>query len=232
MVTAGYVFHCRLNATTLDPTFFADALTNPLRHRLQHGCWSRWSKRAAAIKTESRPKLIEFLKRASPAALALITALAFSPAAQAAEAHHPGHPGGGIHIGGGGGGGGGRPIAVVPHNIAPGLQGGGVKHNYNGNPARPLGLVPNRHQNPGAGIVSRHPGGGVTKHWDRDGDHDGDHHEHHAHHRRGHLFVYGVPYYDNYYDDSYGDDTCRYFWHRYQQTGNPKWKWRYYDCIG
>jgi hypothetical protein len=172
--------------------------------------------------------MIEFLKRTG-AAVAVMTAMAVSPAAQAAESRHQGHPGGGIHIGGGGGGGGGgRSFGVVPHKIAPGFQGGGIKRNYGGNAAGPIGLVPNRHQNPGPGLVSKHPGGGNAKHWNNGGDR----HERRAHHRRGHLFVYGVPAYDTYYDDSYGAYNCRYYWHRYQQTGNPKWKWRYYDCIG
>lgn len=180
--------------------------------------------------------MIEVLRRTG-AAVAVMTALAFSTAAQAAEAGHAGHAGGGIHMGGGAGGGGGTPFGGIPHKIAPGFQGGGFKHNYGGNTVGPIGIAPHQHQNTGQnagpGIVLKHPGGGVTKHWDRDGDHDGDHHEHHARHHRGHLFVYGVPAYDNYYyDDSYGDDTCRYYWQRYQQTGNPKWKWRYYDCIG
>jgi hypothetical protein len=180
------------------------------------------------------PNMIDLLKR-SAAAAAMIGALAFSPTAHAAEAGHMGHPGGGIHIGAGGGGGGGTPFGAMPHRVAPGFQGGGIKHNYSGNQAGPIGLMPNRHQNPRPGIVSSHPGGGNVKHWNNGGDRDGDHHEHHQHHRR-HLFVYSLPAYDNYYDDSYddsyGDNTCRYYWHRYQQTGNPKWKWRYYDCIG
>jgi hypothetical protein len=171
--------------------------------------------------------MITFLKRTG-ALVAVVATLALSPVAEAAQA---GHPSGGIHIGGGaGGGGGGAPVGIMPHHIAPAHPGGGVKHIYGGNGPGPVGLAPHHKPNSLPGVATQHPGGGINKHWDHKGDNDGDHHEHHAHHRH-HLFVYGVPYYDNFYDDSYGD-TCGYYWRRYQQTGNPKWKWRYYDCIG
>ncbi|MEQ1672697.1 MAG: hypothetical protein ABL893_17740 [Hyphomicrobium sp.] len=48
--------------------------------------------------------------------------------------------------------------------------------------------------------------------------------------RRNHFYV--TPFY---YSDAYAystlDDECRYFWRRYLQTGNVKWKRRYYQCI-
>ena len=62
-------------------------------------------------------------------------------------------------------------------------------------------------------------------------DHDGYAYGHDRHHHRRHIYVYDVPVYSG--DDDYnnGDRACAYYWQRYQRTGNPKWKYRYYDCI-
>ena len=61
------------------------------------------------------------------------------------------------------------------------------------------------------------------------GNHEGNfgHNRHHHHNR---FFAYSVPLYD--YDYSYGySNGCGWLWQRYLNTGNPRWKHRYYECI-
>lgn len=60
----------------------------------------------------------------------------------------------------------------------------------------------------------------------------------HHRHRGLRFYTYGAPayyYYDTYpiYDEYYDDADagCAHLWKRYLRTGNPKWKYRYYDCI-
>jgi hypothetical protein len=56
---------------------------------------------------------------------------------------------------------------------------------------------------------------------------------HHRRHRGLRFYSYGAPFlYDDYaYSYDYADDGCYVYWNRYLRTGNPKWKYRYYDCI-
>lgn len=63
---------------------------------------------------------------------------------------------------------------------------------------------------------------------------------HHHRHRRGGLrfYSYGAPYfYDDFYDYGYDysafdDDSCGYYYRKWQQTGSSRWRIRYYNCIG
>jgi hypothetical protein len=72
----------------------------------------------------------------------------------------------------------------------------------------------------GGGGIAHNPG----RHYN---GHQG---ENRRHHGRRNTIIYAVPSYDDYAYSS-GDDDCRYYWRRYQRTGNPIWKYRYYDCI-
>ncbi|MCB1485197.1 MAG: hypothetical protein KDJ17_09935, partial [Hyphomicrobiaceae bacterium] len=42
-------------------------------------------------------------------------------------------------------------------------------------------------------------------------------------------YGYALPYY--YMDNYYYGGSCAWLWRKWLQTGNPKWKYRYYDCI-
>lgn len=55
----------------------------------------------------------------------------------------------------------------------------------------------------------------------------------HVGRRGGYRYGYGVgvPYYFDSYSFIDDDNECSYLWRRYKRTGNPKWKYRYYDCI-
>jgi hypothetical protein len=64
-------------------------------------------------------------------------------------------------------------------------------------------------------------------------DHGHDHGDHHGHHGRFPIFIgggYGGYYDDYYYGGDYGG--CGYEWSRWQRTGNPYWRNRYYACAG
>lgn len=71
---------------------------------------------------------------------------------------------------------------------------------------------------------NRGGGGGIAH---NPGRHDNGHNRRH----RNRVY-YAVP---SYSYDSYAysgfDGDCRYYWRRYQRTGNPVWKHRYYQCI-
>ena len=169
----------------------------------------------------------------SMAGAAIIAAAAFIPSAAAVGMAHGGHGGGGIHMGGNFGGG--AHFNAAPHFNMQSHPMGTVKH-WNGG-GNPIALAPHRQVNPGPGpvpghvVTQRHFDKGVARHVERHFDHDGDHPQHHRHHRN--FFVYGYPSNDRYYDySSYNDGTCGYYWNRYLRTGNLKWKYRYYDCIG
>lgn len=67
------------------------------------------------------------------------------------------------------------------------------------------------------------------------GNWDGPRH-HHRHNRGFGFYTYGAPYYyDDYYDYGYSsfddDGACSVYWRRWQATGSPRWRARYYDCI-
>ncbi|HMN36597.1 MAG TPA: hypothetical protein PKD49_02650 [Hyphomicrobium sp.] len=69
--------------------------------------------------------------------------------------------------------------------------------------------------------------------WNGKGDWSGKGHHHHRHHRHRYypgFYGYAWPYYDDYYYYGY-DGNCAWLWRRWLQTGNPKWKYRYYECI-
>jgi hypothetical protein len=158
----------------------------------------------------------------------LAAALALSLPAGAAERGHYDHGSSGVHINAA------PHITMAPHTIsnnrAVGIHSSSdVRLHNNGGVGHTIGIVPNKYQNPGPGIVHKHFNDGAIVHRDRDHDGDGDHRIHRRH--RG-IYIYTNPYYDNYYDDGYYPDTCGYYWQRYLHTGNPKWKYRYYDCIG
>ena len=145
----------------------------------------------------------KILKLASVVAVAAMFAM---PAAEAAQKHAPG--GSTFTFNNGSGGGGARPH----------IGGGGGNHAYRPNPGN---------QFPGG--VKQHS----YNNWNGGGNWNGG--NHHRRHRGGYL-VYSAPFYGNYYNDSYAynysdDDDCRYFWRKYQRTGNPVWKRRYYRCI-
>jgi hypothetical protein len=148
-------------------------------------------------------------------AVALGAALIFASAP--ADARGPGGAhfgGGGIHIGGGGGprfGGGGPRFGGAGMKFSgPRFHGGGIK--YGG-----------KHFGGG-----KYYGGG--KHYGGYGGRP------RYRGRYWRYYAYGVPLwaYDGYYDGAYYDGYyggCSYLWRRYLRTGNPKWKYRYYDCI-
>lgn len=139
----------------------------------------------------------------------------------------------GFGIGGGhaGGSAGQSPASVSPARTAPGNLSGGIRHNGGQPGMSNYAVAPNRHRNDGPGSA-----GQVANHHNYDGGNYSNHSERRGRHHRGGFFIYGGPSYDTYYSDNYSyssdDDSCRYYWHRYQRTGNVKWKWRYYDCIG
>jgi hypothetical protein len=162
-------------------------------------------------------------RRLKLAGAAMLATLALSPAAMAHYHGHAGSFGGNTgHISSG-------PVGIAPHYTGGGSP-IGLKQNYG--TSHNIGNFQNQKIYSGPKIVHPHPGGSViTKHIDHDGDHDGRHHHHH----HGGAFFYTSPYYyyDNYYDYGYyNDDSCSYYWRRYLRTGNPKWKYRYYDCVG
>lgn len=112
-----------------------------------------------------------------------------------------------------------RNVAPSGPRIGGGGGGGGGFVKPGGGGGRPGGNWNNGGGYSGGGI--KHGGGG--KH-------------HYGNHRPRRFYSYGVPAY--YYDDSYSsyaysasDDECGYLWRRYLNTGNPKWKRRYYNCI-
>lgn len=65
-----------------------------------------------------------------------------------------------------------------------------------------------------------HPGPIHTAHMHPGHDH------HHSHHRHGVVFGVG----DVYVGD-YGYYSCGYEYSRWQATGSPYWRERYYDCV-
>jgi hypothetical protein len=144
--------------------------------------------------------------------------MALSPAAMARNVGHAGSFGGNAAFGGNSGHISSGSVGIAPHfsrNSSPVAfkQNFGTAHTYSG-----------------PKFVHPHTGSNVySKHIDRDGDHD-----RRRHHRgRGGVYFYSYPYYDDYYDYSYyNDDSCSYYWRRYLRTGNPQWKYRYYDCVG
>lgn len=107
---------------------------------------------------------------------------------------------------------------VRGHLGAPGRGHGG---NWSGGGPKPSGGVYVPRGKPGKPWV----GGGYVK-----PGHGGGHHGHHRPHRRG-IRVYSAPLYYDYEDYSYRGDDCGWLWQRWLQTGNPKWKRRYYNCI-
>ena len=133
---------------------------------------------------------------------------------------------GGISVGGGmkqggGGGVGGFSGGTMKQGGAM-SQGGGIKQGGSGGVA----IAPNNWPNRGLGDGRRRQAGN----WAANGD--GRHYGNkHRRHRGVNFYVYGAPY-DNDYADDYDDDDCGRFWRRYQQTGRPVWKRRYYNCIG
>lgn len=80
-------------------------------------------------------------------------------------------------------------------------------------------------------------GGRKYSNWNGGGNWNGPRH-HHRHNRGFRFYTYGAPYYyDDYYDygyASYDDDysgACSVYYRRWQATGSPRWRNRYYDCI-
>jgi hypothetical protein len=110
---------------------------------------------------------------------------------------------------------------VGDRNVAPSGGGGGAIRpprgdgggtNYNGGG----GGRPNR----GGGGYA----GGGNNHFDGG--------ERYRRHRYSSYYSYSAPvYYDNYYVENDDDGDCRIYWRRYQATGNPKWRYRYRQCI-
>ena len=174
-----------------------------------------------------------FVIRNYAVAAVLIAAFAASnPAISAERGNLAGFGTGGSRAGGSAGQ---AAAAISPARTAPGNIGAGARHNGGQPGPGNFTDAPNRHRNEGAGSA-----GQAANHHDHDGgntdNHNGNHSEHRGRHHRGGIFVYGGPSYDTYYSDNYSynndDDSCRYYWQRYQRTGNVKWKWRYYDCVG
>lgn len=163
---------------------------------------------------------------------AALAALMVAPAALARE---------GGHGGGGGGGGGGFSGGSGGHsgggaNFGGGRMGGGGiqshgARNFGGAPGQPR--FSNNFGGGDRGI--RGPRRNYSDNWN--GNWNGPR-NHHRRHRGGlRFYSYGSPYYyDDYYDygySSWADDdvSCSYYWRKYQQTGSPRWKARYYNCI-
>lgn len=150
--------------------------------------------------------------------LAAVSAALFAVGAMAGPslAAPPGHGGGGGgHVGGGGGGGGGGHAGGGGGHIGGGGGGGG-------------GFAGPRHIAPPQ-IAPQRP----TYVPNVRPDTINRHHKHHHNHRHGRRIIIGAPYYGGYYDYGYRsyNDDCDYLWQRWQRTGNPKWKARYYRCI-
>ena len=81
----------------------------------------------------------------------------------------------------------------------------------------------------GVHVGVAHMGGGGMHVQHFNGNHIGNF-GHHNHHHHGRFFAYAVPLYD--YDYSYGySNGCGWLWQRYLNTGSPRWKHRYYECI-
>jgi hypothetical protein len=164
------------------------------------------------------------------AALALCLVVPVAEAAQRggniAGGVQGGYVGGGAMRGGGVGGfsGGGMraaPSMSAPRAMAP-VGGGPRVYNRSYSPGT-TSSFPKIVTKPGRGAWKGDPGV-------RPGKWTGGHGYKHRHHRR-HVRFYGYPYFYNYDDGYYRSGGCGWLWQRYLITGNPKWKYRYYDCI-
>jgi hypothetical protein len=138
---------------------------------------------------------------------------------------------GGINVGGAMKQGGGNPVGGI--NIGGGIKqgggmnpGGGIRQGGGGGSGGGVAIAPNNRPNRGLGDGRRRQGGN----WAANGD--GRHYGNKHRRNRGvNFYVYSAPYYNDYADD-YSYDDCGRFWRRYEQTGRPVWKRRYYNCIG
>ncbi|MBL8884896.1 MAG: hypothetical protein JNL45_17780 [Hyphomicrobium sp.] len=191
--------------------------------------------------------MMSFWRASAGALLALGLVMPMSEIANSASARSGPFVGVGPSMGGGGVrmGGGVRSGPFV--GVGPRMGGGGAPRMYSPRASGPKFSAPRASAprfNPGykgkgnwsgkgprgGNWSGKGPGG---KHWSG-GNWGGKGHRHHGRHRyypRG-FYGYALPYYyDDFYSYSYSDGGCAWLWQRWLETGNPTWKYRYYECI-